>query len=277
MRAEKRDGIVRHEMLGGELVEFAPSVEEEAFLRRLEGIVRDGTLHAEALETLLWSEENPLLDTSLVPGRAFATKETLDNPAWRVMRDLLDRRRTADGTLDWEAAQARYTVTVREAAGELGIHESAVRQAIQAGRLAAVKRGGQHFLDSASVKRYHVSNRGPTRKGAELHVREGHKTGVGFRTKRQPPRALIHMVVHGEPGGAATVADIQEGWHRIAVLTNLKQKGGPDDQRLFILAPAAEWSNLDCKGFYVRGQFEIAEKINNSREALDAWKDFQPI
>ena len=40
--------------------------------------------------------------------------------------------------------------------------------------------------------------------------------------------------------------------------------------------PATRWNNLDFKGFYVRGGFEIVEQINNNREAVEAWKEFRP-
>lgn len=66
---------------------------------------------------------------------------------------------------------------------------------------------------------------------------------------------------------------VRAGWRRLAVLTVDAPK-----QRLFVLEPAAEEASppLTCGPFYVRGRYRITDRINNPREAREAWKAFTP-
>jgi excisionase family DNA binding protein len=261
----------QHQLLDGDTLEYYGAPEVLEFVERVRKASEDASVPERALTELIWGLENPLLDTTVVPGKAYATRATYEHPAWDVLMDLESRKRIQVGTLDLDRAHSKYTLTVAEAAERLGMHESAVRQAIQARKLAAIKRNGQHFLDPKSVQAYRKGNRGPKAGGNPLFVQCGSMPGVTFQVK-QALWGKNNLKIVRDGLGARTRFDTPAGWKRIAVLTGKKDE---NSYRYFLLEPADKFQELAFEGFFVRGQFKVAERVNNSREAQDAFKRFQ--
>ena len=141
-----------HRTVNGHQIEYEATPKVAAFLRRIEAAIDDPAISEQSLIGLAYSTENPMMDHSMFPGRGAVTKETLADPAYRVMADLLFRKRVTERGIDLAKVEARYTMTPAEAAAELGVHESAIRQAISSLRLASWKRDGKHFLDPHAVR-----------------------------------------------------------------------------------------------------------------------------
>lgn len=151
--------------LTNETIEYdaqEPSV--AAFLARVRSATNDPDVTESALTELIYGSENPILDHTIFPHRGAVTKAVFGNPLYHVMLDLLDQKRVQVGTLDLELAKADYTVTVAEAAEKLGITPGAIRYAIKAQKLSAIKNGGVWLIHPNSVNSYQVSLRGPKRK-----------------------------------------------------------------------------------------------------------------
>lgn len=154
--------VRHHTTVSGRCIEYSPTPKASSFLERLEKLAADPKVAEQQLIGLAYSQENPILDASFHPGRGMVTRAVLDDPAYEVMVDLLFRRRMAEDGVSAETLAARYSMTVAEAAEELGIHESAVRQAIAAKRLASwIKDGNRHYLDPRAVRTLEVGTRAP--------------------------------------------------------------------------------------------------------------------
>jgi hypothetical protein len=148
-------------LLSGEKLTFPlPDGPLADFVARVRVAANDPAVSINELLDLLYSADNPLLDTTILPGRALATRATLHNPVYHVLLDLLDQKRIQAGQLNLAAAHARYTVDVPQAARRLGITPASVRAAIQARRLAGVYQNGQWWVSEESLASYKVSNRG---------------------------------------------------------------------------------------------------------------------
>ncbi|KYF92760.1 hypothetical protein BE20_10915 [Sorangium cellulosum] len=264
----------QYTLLSGETVEFATPVGElGTFLCRVLAAARDPAVSEADLADLVLGPENPLLDKTAVAGRSVATADVYRDPAFHVMLDCLARKR-----LPPESAVAtprtRYTMTVPEAAQQLGISESAVRQAIYAGRLRANKEGGTYYLDPHSVASYRVSKRGPRRQdqdakgppGGPLDARIGSGPDASFRVKHS--RDDFELT---EKRGPEWTGMIPSGWRRIAVLGTSR-----DLSRYWEIEPAEGESVLHFEGFYLRGGFRIVETVSSTQRAVAAFKAFQP-
>lgn len=141
----------KYVLVSGHTVELDATSADYAFLERLE---RESPSGSNAMIALAYSHENPFLDTSTHPSLGVVTKDTQENPAYRAMADLLFRRRMVETGVDADELAAQHTMTVAEAAVRLGMHESAVRQAIAARRLASRVLGGEHYLKPSSVEAF---------------------------------------------------------------------------------------------------------------------------
>lgn len=142
---------ITHRTVTGHLVEFEAPPKVATFLRRLEDAVAEPKVTERELTGLAYSNENPFLDHTMFPGRGAVTKEVLADPAYRVMTDLLFRKRIVELKIDVSKIEARYSMTPGEAAAELGVTEGAIRQAIAARRIASWYRDGRHYLDPRSL------------------------------------------------------------------------------------------------------------------------------
>jgi excisionase family DNA binding protein len=154
--------IRTHTTVSGHRVEYHPTPKVSSFLERLDALLTDPKVTEQQLIGVAYSPENPILDATFHPGRGMVTRAVLDDPAYEVMVDLLFRKRMAEDGISAEKLASRYSMTVAEAAANLGIHESAVRQAISAKRLASwIKEGGRHYVDPRALKALEVGTRGP--------------------------------------------------------------------------------------------------------------------
>lgn len=156
-----------HTTVTGHRIEYEATPKTIAFLRRIEEAVHDPKISDQELTGLAFSNANPFLDHTMLPGRAMVTKEVLANPAYHEMMDLLFRKQLAEDKTDVRKIEARYSMTVAEAAAELGVTKSAIVQAIAARRIASWLKGGQHYLDPRAVRTLEVGTRAPTGKRRE--------------------------------------------------------------------------------------------------------------
>ncbi len=258
-----------HTTLTEHRIEYDPSPEVEAFLTRLEDMISDPKVNEQQMIGVAYSRENPLLDKTMHPIRAMVTKDVFDDPAYAVMADLLFRKRVAQEKVDVNKLAAKYTVTVAQAAEQLGIHQSAVRQAIEARRLASWMKDGKHFLEPSSLASFAQSS-GKGRAGkksemsSELDIVLGHAAGASLRVRSAKPVETIERVdgnvVHGR---------LAAGWKKIVVLTT-----AGNSKRGFALepgAPGAEPQEINHPPFYVRGNFHIYLHGNSAKKTGDIW------
>ena len=212
--------------LSGEIVGFPePTPEVGAFLARAKAAAADPSVSVAGMVELVYGPENPLLDRFLVPGRPMVTRAVFDNPIFQVLTDLIGVKRVQLGELDMGKVAEDYTMTVGEAAEQLGITPAAVRLAITANKLDGMKRNGEWYIRPAGVAAYKVSNRG--RK----------------RVEPSSGPALVRGVIGSEPGhslllrvfdvkferegkdGHQIVGHIPAGWTSALVRVNDKTAG----------------------------------------------------
>jgi excisionase family DNA binding protein len=264
----------QYTLLSGETVEFtAPAGDLGAFLKRVLSAAKDPAISERELTELVHGPENPMLEPGVVPGKTVATVEVYRDPIFHVMLDCIARKRTPSGS-GVVSGRARYTMTVPDAARQLGISESAVRQAIYSNRLRARKDGGTYYLDPQSVAGYRVSRRGPRRRepvqrsapGGSLEARIGSGSDASFRVKHARDERDLD-----ERRGAEWAGTIPGGWHRIAVLGTTR-----DRARYWEIEPAEGESVLHFEGFYLRGGFRIVETVSSTPKARAAFNAFEP-
>jgi excisionase family DNA binding protein len=149
------------ETLAGVTLRYAAPPEDVAeFVTRLRADVDNDAVTLRDFIDLLYGRENPVLDQTIFPSRGAVVAETLSNPYWHVMTDLLERKRLALGDLDLDAVAAKYCVPVSAAAKRLGVTPAAVRLAIQDRRLPAMKRGSRYYLSDSGLVRFIVAGHG---------------------------------------------------------------------------------------------------------------------
>lgn len=245
------------------------------------------------LYNLIYGPQNPLLLVG-EDGRAVVTQATVENPAWALMAEMIDRKRARFGHLDVAGARALFTMSVNEAALRLDRTPSAVRQLIAAGRLSARREGGSWMLDPASVEAFRGLKRGPARGSgsgggappagevadppaqqtssspptlhapADVAVRIGHEADAHVRIKGARIAAPIRAA--GILSGL-----LEPGWSRLYLLAYVSSDDakGSSSARLYVFepdpdAPTTEWKFRD---FYVRGGFRQVEHDNNAPRA----------
>lgn len=155
--------MAKHTTVTGHVIEYAADEATDRFISRLCKKCQDPRVDSEELTALAFSSYNPILNYDVLPGMGVVTRSVVESPSFHVMTDLLYRKRLAESGVSPERLAKRYTMTVTAAAAELGIHESAVRQAIAARRLVSWLRDGRHYLDPAAVRGLEVGTRGPRR------------------------------------------------------------------------------------------------------------------
>ena len=260
-------------MINNRVLEFdAPDASTQAFVARLHAMVLDPKTTEHAMSDLIYSDENPLLGPPPLPmpGRGWVTGDTLKNPVWHMMQDLISRKQIVLGKLDLSEVRKSYTVSVSDAAAKLGIAASAVRKAIMEWKLSAWRDGDQWWIDPRSVASYQVARRGPA---PALDICLGSVPGSALKVKASNELEDKHRVHDNVLSGRLTQ------WRRIAVLTIKDTERDSEDtskiQRLFVLEPGGQESEIRLGEFYVRGRFTITEKINSTLKAQDAWKAFE--
>lgn len=256
--------MAKYQTVSGHVIEYDETPEVVAFLRRLRALVDDPKAGVHEVTGLAYSRENPILDQTIFPTRGAVTKEVLANPTYAVVSDLVFRKEAAVHGFDLEEMAERHTLTVAEAAERLGVHVSAVRQAIAARRLPSWIRDGRTYIDPASLQALKVWTRGKAesvKPGGDLRVRIGHRSGISLRVKH--PGELLEK----ERVGANIIDGKIVGWRRVVLISRIEEK-----MRLFVLEPGDVEEEYAVGPFFVRGPFRIVSKENNAQRANEAWK-----
>ena len=257
-----------HECINGRSIEYEPTPAEAKFIRRIESTVEDAKVSEAEVRSLIYGPENPLL-TQQQQGYTFVTAEAFENPVFRVLLDVLDRKRLAAGSLDLEAAAARFTMTVAQAAEQLGLGESAIRMAVRGGRLPAWMKGGDIRLDPTAVAAYKA---GPRRGGAatKLLVAIGSHDGTSLRLRVDGGSAELENV--------SKVAGITSGeltkWSVAEVITGAR-RGDATTYRYWKITPGGNQERIELGELKVVGRFTIVER-KNGKAASDEWYAGKP-
>jgi hypothetical protein len=282
-----------YSLVSGEVVEYPDQpAAVSAFLARVLAAVNDPAVSPAELLALVYGAENPILDTTTQPGRAIVTKAVFENPMFRVLADLVGRKQLLAAGQTPEQAVAAYTISVKDAAAQLGLTESSVRTAINNRKLSAVKRNGDWYIHPNSVASYKVSNRG--RKKAALDPLEADraevnapaqaggaaaKHGVTVFCGSAPGGSLAVRIANAElvvdhKKGNTVVGHFPPGWTRAAVRTTTS-----NGVRVFELEPAAAMDaelphEVQHLGFMVAGEFKVVKKHNATKAAAEVWKKY---
>jgi excisionase family DNA binding protein len=259
-----------HETLSGQRIEYDPDPKVAKFLARVEALEQDPKATEDDLIRLIYGQENPIMNKDLLPGRGAVTREVLDNPVYHVLTDLLFRKRLAETGTPVEKVAARYTVTVAEAAAELGVSEEAVRRLVRERKLASWKRDGLTYLDPKALSTLQRgAQRGPVASG----------TGVLHCVAGKADKAFLFVKAPGrddEPIGTKGAEDVTiRKWRTIAVYT-----GGHGKSRLFELEHDPGANDVAPVAFHdwrVEGPFKVVRKVNNAAEARKAWEAFRAV
>jgi excisionase family DNA binding protein len=170
-----------HQTISGQTINFSNvPAQQIAFLEKLKLMAAHrGTTHDEMI-VKAYGPENPILDPNAIPGRGAVTAEVIGKPAYRAMTDILFRKEMIERGVTAESLAECFTLTPAEVAARLGVTVSAVRQAIDAGRLGAWLKGGRVFIDPRSLVTFKLSPRGPKRRQG----RPKEKTGLKLKSRR---------------------------------------------------------------------------------------------
>jgi excisionase family DNA binding protein len=258
----------QHTTVAGEVIEYERPCDELArFLSRIVAATNDPGVSEQELVDLVYGPGNPLLDQTIFEGRGAVTKEVFADPLYHVMLDLLDQKRVRARALDPARALAEFTMTVTEVAMRLEMSDSAVRQAIKAKHLAAIKRGKSYLVDRRSVATYrnHVVRRGPRPQPA-LRVRMGTHRGASFRVKAPS----LEVIETKTLDGGELMQAIVSRFERAAIAFSREATS-----RMFVLEPSEKSSRFDFDDFGITGKYRIVEKINNPERASLAFRSFE--
>jgi hypothetical protein len=250
-----------HETISGHRVEYPdPNPKIERSLRRVRELAEDARATEDDLIKLVYGRENPLLDQDALPGRGAVTRELLDDPVYQVLTDLLARKRYQQEGTDVEKLARKFTLTVAEAAERKGVSADAIRKGVRERRLPSWVKDGQYYLEPKSLDAIELGRRGPVAANVEpLEYRQGYDpaTKTTFR---------VRAVGEPAPEGDGPLKGTIKRWRRALVLS-----GGGGKLRAFELEPSGEANELEFGGFWVRGKFRVARKVNSARAAREAW------
>lgn len=255
-----------HTCVNGRTIEYDPTPAEERFLAKVAAAVDDPKIKAPDMLALVYGPENPLLESKA--GYHFVTPAAFENPVYRVLGDLIDRKNVALGTLDLEKAAAKYTLTVGQAAEKAGVATSAIRTAVIAGRLPSWMKDGQIYLEPQSVAAYQADRRGG--RPPQLIVTCGNQEGASMRVR----------VVNGELEVSNKSRGVVDGlvkkWDEVVVITSAKREnersGGVDTSlRFWRIKPGGSERRIELGPFKVVGRFTIEEQ-KNGKAANEAWR-----
>ncbi len=148
-----------HETVSGQRIEYPePEPDVAAYLERVRATVADVGAGVEEVRMLVYGEQNPILDTETF-GRPMVTHRVLEEPLWYVLADLLFRKELAMRGQDPAYLAAQHTLSVADAAQQLGLTEDAVRDAIAKRRLAAWMKGAEPFVNPRSLTIFEANER----------------------------------------------------------------------------------------------------------------------
>lgn len=253
-----------HETVSGHRIEYEDDEPKLAkFLRRVHTLVEDEHATEDDVIALVYGRENPILDQTIFPERGAVTTEVIKNPVYQVLQDLLFRKRVQiDGT-DLDRLAAKFSLTLEAAAARAGVTVDGLRKAIRDRRLPSWIKDGKHFIEPKALDAIEFSTRGPAPKGARaLKYRIGHD-----------PTSNTSVRLWTDWDGDLSDREKLEGethrkWTHAALLT----AGAGGKLRLFNLTPAEEENEITFGDFYVRGHFEVTQKVNAPKAAREAWE-----
>jgi excisionase family DNA binding protein len=252
-----------YQLVSGETLEYAtPPPQVEDYLAQVRSAAQDPDVALGELVDLIYSSENPLLDSGVIPGRGVVTREAYDHPVFQIMLDQISIKRIQLGQLDIERDSERFSMSASEAAEQLGVSVSAIRQAIYSDKLAAQKKGGEWRIDPASVDAYEVSNRGPAK---PLEVVMGGIPGYSLSVKCDGELVRTASGPDGE-----TVGEFRR-WSSASIKSVDKSR---DTVLFWELVPGPAENEIENGRLYVRGRFKVRRKVNDKDAALEAFSRF---
>lgn len=253
---------------GHEIAYDDPSPEVGAFLDRITAMVEDPRFSEDDLIEFIYGKDNPVLDCDVFEDRGAVTREVLANPIYNVMVDLLARKAAKNGRLNVEDSNAAATMTVTQAAAEIGITPAGVRKAIASHRLAAVKRGKAYFIRPHDVEVFRrVSVPRGAKKAPALDVCVGSHDGLAMHIKAPS----FDVTSKGEGQTMAVV----ERFKRVAIKLTDKTGSRPS-AKLLILVPAERRNEIVHGPFYVRGRFSVVDTATRRQNVQVRFKAFDP-
>ena len=141
-----------------------PSPELAAFIDRVQAASVDTSVTNDDMILLVYGPDNPLLDPTILPGRYMVTPVVFANPIHHVLNDLLYLKGVRLGRVDMEKAHSRFTISIPDAAKQLGVTGQALRSAIEGYRLSAIFKNGQWWTSPQAVATFKVSKAGRPKK-----------------------------------------------------------------------------------------------------------------
>lgn len=255
----------------GLVLTFTPTPEAAAFLARLEALAADPQTTSRDLIALGYSRENPTLETppaGVLADLGHITARVLASPEYRVLADLIARRELAESGQTPEALALGYTITVTEAATQLGVSRPAVLKAIDEGRLSAWRKAdGLYYVHPASLAAFPRARRGPAPsddRSRPLRVRVGRDPKSAMKFKRAGDLTDLKRTGNVHEG------TLPGGWRRVGVLATT----GREAVRFYVLVPGAESQRIERGAFFIDGAFRIEREVEGA-EALEAFDGFE--
>lgn len=273
----------------GEVIKYPePAADVAAFLRRVEDAAEDPRVTEDELISLIYGTENPILVQGKFEGRGAVTKEVLANPLYAVLTDLLQHKRIALGATSPAALKSAFTVTVAQAAEQIGnITLDGVRRACRSGRLVSIQTDAGILIDPRSVADFAAERkpRGPVA-GSVLRVAFGSDKGKSFRIKFASVDVKSKKTRGDLTISHAEIPTFQRG----AIAFSDTKKDGSKINRCFILEPATraregitvedagapKGSRYALEPFSIEGLFKVVQTENNPQKAAQLFKSFEP-
>lgn len=255
--------------LAGHKITYAdPEPKVARFLQRVFDLATDPKVKSNALISLIYGSENPILDPTFFPERGAVTEAVLENPIYHVMADLLARKQADEAGVTPEKMSRPFTLTVAQAAEQLGVSEDTLNRGIRARRIPSWVKEGQRYLDPRTFPalKLGLGKQGKLPEGfMRLKVRVGASHTGQIRVKHAGGE--LPTKAEAIPYAMETTLPRSQ---KVAVLT-----AGHDKLRMFELIPGEEENEVEFEGYWVRGHFEIARKINGAAAARKAWESFK--
>lgn len=260
----------RYTTSSGEVLELNLTEAEAQYFAHLQQLAGDVTASVADLVMALYSADNPIMEKG-PDGMGWVTRAVFSRPAYHAFTDLLQRKE-AQRRLAVEL-ERRFSVSVAQAAAELGISERSVRRAITENRLPGLKVKGQHYTTEAGLAAYKVGKTGPQSDSrirrtmpGPLEIVEGSSPGHSLEFKTDGKRELVER--RGRTVRLIRVTD----WTWAVVKTNdtTREERG---RRLFLLRPADQFEHMDFGPLGFDGGLQVAARLNNPEEVSSYWKE----
>lgn len=154
-----------------------PSADLKGFLEAIIGDAHDVVIDEAYFIAEVFAADNPIMGEGIIPERPVITRETIRHPLYRVFLDLIDRKHIAQHGIDVNELAAGFSMSITEAAAELDLHVSTVRQLVTTFRLPSWYRGGAYWLRPETVRVYkaRVSQGATVVPGMELDAAQAAK------------------------------------------------------------------------------------------------------